>query len=205
MTAHPKTVMRALMRTRLAAISPLERAARSADLAESVLGSRAWREARCVLAYAALADEPDLLPLWKAPGGRVLCLPRTLPEWRLEAHRAGDPCGLRPGRFGVREPADDPGTRVSVEKIDLILVPGLAFTSGGFRLGRGAGYYDRFLSTPGLVAGKIGIGFAFQLVPEIPVESHDMRLDGVITDRLPIPPEFKTLGSPAGDGYPPAS
>lgn len=74
------------------------------------------------------------------------------------------------------EPAPDPLT------IDVVIVPGTAFTPDGHRLGQGGGWYDRFLTQvkPGCVT--IGVAFAPQIVESIPVEPHDVRLDTVITD-----------------------
>ncbi|MFA7717828.1 MAG: 5-formyltetrahydrofolate cyclo-ligase, partial [Candidatus Absconditabacterales bacterium] len=63
--------------------------------------------------------------------------------------------------------------------IDIILVPGLAFTKNGKRLGRGQGYYDTFLAQYPH-AKKIGLGFTCQLVDELPVSDHDIVLDEII-------------------------
>jgi 5-formyltetrahydrofolate cyclo-ligase len=83
---------------------------------------------------------------------------------------------LSPGKFGIREPA----AGESPKTLDLIVVPGLAFTSDGHRLGRGTGFYDRFLSTvPGNTV-KVGVCFAFQLLPEIPHIDHDVKVDALV-------------------------
>ncbi|WP_295937202.1 5-formyltetrahydrofolate cyclo-ligase [uncultured Alistipes sp.] len=66
--------------------------------------------------------------------------------------------------------------------IDLIVVPGVAFTVAGARMGRGRGYYDKYLSQSGLRAVKIGVCYAHQLVPELLVEPHDVFMDCVITN-----------------------
>jgi 5-formyltetrahydrofolate cyclo-ligase len=73
-----------------------------------------------------------------------------------------------------------PADLVAPEEIDLILIPGLAFTRKGERLGRGGGYYDRFLARVGLRAVKLGICFKEQLLEELPIESHDARVDRVL-------------------------
>lgn len=79
-------------------------------------------------------------------------------------------------------PEDDPPP--DPQSVDVVIVPGTAFTPGGDRLGQGGGWYDRFLSRvrPGCVT--IGVGFAPQLVEALPVEPHDVRLDLVVTDQL---------------------
>jgi len=65
------------------------------------------------------------------------------------------------------------------EMLDLVVVPGVAFTRDGARLGRGRGYYDRYLSRPGLRAFCVGVCFAHQLVDTLPVEPHDRTMDAV--------------------------
>lgn len=66
--------------------------------------------------------------------------------------------------------------------IDLIVVPGVAFTAEGARMGRGKGFYDKYLSQAGFRAVKIGVCYAHQLVPVLPVEAHDVAMDRVVTD-----------------------
>jgi 5-formyltetrahydrofolate cyclo-ligase len=65
---------------------------------------------------------------------------------------------------------------------DLILVPGLGFTRDGRRLGRGGGFYDRLLAASSFRAFTMGVGFDVQLVPALPVEPHDRRLDAIATE-----------------------
>ena len=83
--------------------------------------------------------------------------------------------GLRPGAFEVPEPSGD---AVEPGSIDLVLVPGLAFTVDGGRLGQGGGHYDRFLAE--CRAPAIGVCFAEQLVDELPLRAHDVRLLRVV-------------------------
>lgn len=76
----------------------------------------------------------------------------------------------------VPEEDPDPGG------VDVIVVPGVAFTAGGDRLGQGGGWYDRFLERIDDATVTIGVGFAEQIVETLPVEAHDRRLDAVLTD-----------------------
>jgi 5-formyltetrahydrofolate cyclo-ligase len=92
---------------------------------------------------------------------------------------------LRPGRFGIPEPADDDATRVDPGGADLVLVPGVAFAPGGGRVGYGGGYYDALLRgfaphEDGPVT--VGIGFEFQVCPEVPREKWDAAVDAVVTE-----------------------
>lgn len=89
--------------------------------------------------------------------------------------------GLKPGAYGILEPAFNPKRLGDPEKLDLAVVPGAAFDRDGGRLGRGEGYFDRFLKEAGR-AYKIGLAFKFQLVEKVPSEAHDVRVDEVLTE-----------------------
>lgn len=80
--------------------------------------------------------------------------------------------------FGILEPTST--TKVSIESIDIVIVPGVAFDSNCSRLGKGKGFYDRLLS--GVNTLKVGICFDYQLVDEVPVEPFDIVMDMVITE-----------------------
>lgn len=178
-----KAAARLEIRARVAALSLDARLAASRRLCERLLAWPGFREARTVLLTASLRDEVDLTPL--LPAAQALGKRCALPafdealgeylarEWRL-------PIGaLLCGPFGVREPGAD-CAEVPFPELDLILVPGLAFTPSGIRLGRGKGHFDRLL---GRVPNAIscGVGFDEQVVPALPVESHDMALDHLLT------------------------
>ena len=92
-----------------------------------------------------------------------------------------DPQTLRPGAFGIAEPGPEAQT-CDPSEIDLVIVPGTAFTAAGARCGRGRGYYDKYLSRPDVHAVKVGVCFAHQLVGELPAEPHDVAMDYIITD-----------------------
>ena len=81
--------------------------------------------------------------------------------------------------YGIGEPTGELFN--DIEKIDLIIIPGVAFDKSGNRLGRGKAYYDKLLKTSS--AHKIGVCFDFQLIENIPTEEHDERMDLVITDK----------------------
>ncbi|MCM1440335.1 MAG: 5-formyltetrahydrofolate cyclo-ligase [Roseburia sp.] len=141
----------------------------------------AFLMAEHILIYHSLSDElptGNFLNKWK--GSKHFYLPRVngvnleiLPydESRLES-----------GAFHIEEPQGD--NIIDPESIDLIIVPGVAYDRKGGRLGRGKGFYDRLLSET--KATKIGVGYEFQLFDEIPQESHDVRMDAVITQRNTI-------------------
>jgi len=90
-------------------------------------------------------------------------------------------CPMEISRYGLRNPS---GTElVDVARIDMVVVPGLGFDEYGDRLGRGAGFYDRFLASHDFKGIRCGLAFEDQLADSIPVDEHDMRLDMLVTDQ----------------------
>ena len=154
-----------------------------------------FAEAGRVALYAAIpgAGELDLHPVFEdlRAGGRVVLYPRCLPDHRLEFVEVRDWGALRPGRHGIPEPEGSAVPLHSDE--DLVLVPGLAFDRSGVRLGRGGGYFDRTFAPGAEFSPRLfGVGYSWQLTEEaLPRESHDRRMDGILTDqetlRIPNP------------------
>src|SRR5690606_36558955 len=95
-----------------------------------------------------------------------------------------------PGVLGIPAPRD---TRAAEEPIDLALVPGLAFTTAGARLGYGAGYYDRWLAGHP-ATWRVALALEHQLEPELPLDAHDVPMDLVVTERRVIVPPASRLG-----------
>ena len=136
-----------------------------------------------VLAYWPLPDEVDIRPLIDqlVAQGKTVLLPKVTGEETMELHRYTSPADLVEGAFHIMEPIGEPFT--DYDKIDVALIPGMAFDAAGHRLGRGKGYYDRFLAShlsplaPCPSPLKIGICFPFQRVPKVPSEEHDILMD----------------------------
>jgi 5-formyltetrahydrofolate cyclo-ligase len=167
-----RAAMRSQLRAREAEASRTESAAICAWLRPRVAVGT-------VAAFFPLPGEVDLRPLLQelAAAGR-LALPRVGPQG-LSLHRVGDLAGLSSGPLGLREP-DAAAPRLAASELSVVLVPGLAFTLRGERLGRGKGYYDRLLADLPPRAATIGVGFACQLLAALPLESHDICLKAVV-------------------------
>ncbi len=133
-----------------------------------------------ILLYHSLPDEVathDLIRILHSQGHTIL-LP-TVNGDELTLHIYEGESSLATGTsFGIQESAGALFT--DYQHIDLAIIPGMAFTHQGDRLGRGRGYYDRLL--PHLSCPLIGLAFPFQLLPSIPCEAHDIRMTEVITD-----------------------
>jgi len=172
-----------MARERLSRLTRREVAEKSAAIRESIGANRAWREASTVCLFAAHGTEPDVDLLWKhaaAPGKRI-CYPRVQGR-DLELVAVSAPEALAVSKWNLREPARPAAGGVPLSEIDLVLVPGLAFTRDGGRLGRGGGFYDRLLGQPLLKARRIGVCFEVQIVQSVPLEGHDQRVDEVLTE-----------------------
>jgi len=108
-----------------------------------------------------------------------VALPVCLPERQLQASIIEDLNQLQPAAFGLVEPRPEAAI-LDPQQIDLVVVPGVVFDERGYRLGHGAGYYDRFLLKT-THSFKLGLAYDFQVIPELPLESHDIRMNGILT------------------------
>ena len=138
-------------------------------------------DAQTILAYYSLPDEVfthQLIDELVAEGKTVL-LPKVLDATTMELRCYTGPHDLVEGPFGIQEPVGSPFTDYSL--IDVALIPGVAFDDQGHRLGRGRGYYDRFLRTTGTVPFvRIGVCLDFQKVDAVPYDANDIPVDIVI-------------------------
>lgn len=173
-----KQDLRQEIRRRKAACSTEERAALSRLVVDHLLSTPHWQQAQTVLLYHALPDEvaTDSLLRSACEQGKRVLLPVVIGD-DLELREYGGEGCLSEGAFHIQEPQGDAFT--DYDAIDLAVIPGVAFSVDGIRLGRGRGYYDRLL--PRLQhAYKCGLCWPFQLVEAIPSESHDVRMDAVV-------------------------
>jgi len=159
-----------------------------------LLMASGWvREAGCLMVFEALGDEPDLTALASAAlaGGKTVCYPRIDWERRVLSPIAVETHAYPRAAFrhGVKEPTE--GREVAPEELDLVIVPGVAFDARGARLGRGGGYYDRFLGEllekveirVGRRAHAVGVCFDCQRVERVVMEAHDVCVDAVVTEK----------------------
>ncbi|MDD5774331.1 MAG: 5-formyltetrahydrofolate cyclo-ligase [Candidatus Omnitrophica bacterium] len=156
------------------------RARKSAVIFKRLFRTRAFKQAETVMFYKAFTGEVDTDSMIKAAqkSGKIVVVPVC------GEHRTLIPCILKDGArllrgpYGIGEPAIK--RSVPLRSIDLVIVPGIAFTKNGKRLGRGKGYYDRFLSRVSHRAAIIGLGFDFQVLPDLPTNAMDVSVQKVI-------------------------
>ena len=180
-----KNALRASMREQLVALPPSERAVRSRQIVEQLVELPAWIASSRVLLFAPLPTEPDLDLFWFGPElvGKEVAYPRV--EVTTMRLYLTDGLGeLELTRWGLREPPPRAAREVTLDDLDLVLVPGLAFDAANSRLGRGGGFYDRLLATRDPDRTRlVGVCFAFQVLAQaLPLAAHDVRLDALCTD-----------------------
>ncbi|MEO5358301.1 MAG: 5-formyltetrahydrofolate cyclo-ligase [Nitrospirae bacterium YQR-1] len=141
------------------------------------------RGAQCVMFFASFKSEPDTFPMIEQAltMKKDVILPRVNREKHiLEAYKVTGLSSLKPGYMGISEP--EPSEAPTAGRIDLIVMPGAAFDRAGGRLGYGGGYYDDFISAMSKKPYLVAICYAGQVVSAVPVESHDVRVDKIVTD-----------------------
>ncbi len=180
-----KASLRRAMRELRARIDPDDAAHWSARLVERLASLDDLAHAQTVCAYLAGAGEPDLDPLLETliAQGRTVCVP--IVHWQSGQMEAGVLDSLEAARIrrhGIRE-APEHARRLAPDELDMVIVPGLAFDASGNRLGRGGGFYDRFLSRMRPQTPVVGVCFECQVVHSVPTDRHDRPVDRVVTDR----------------------
>ena len=171
-----KTHLRQQIRLLKKSFTPEQLLKKSEVILEKLEQHPLFRQAETVMLYASLPDEVQTLAFihhWKEQ--KRIILPVVDGDDIIPVALTKE-SAMKEGAFHIWEPTNAPYS----EKIDLIVVPGMAFDREGHRLGRGKGYYDRFLAqyptTP-----TIGLCFDFQLLPHIPTEPHDIIIHEILS------------------------
>ncbi len=182
-----KEQLRRIYRQKLAQISPEERTEKSKTACDNLISTDQFRNAETIMFYLAMPQEIDTAEAMKAAWQqkKTVVVPKVF--WDKKKMTA-----VRINSFddefstevaGLRNPKSN--DEVSPESIDLVIVPGLAFDRSGLRLGRGGGYYDKYLVNEKLTAKKCGFCFAEQLLKEdnLPVSENDIAVDFLVNDK----------------------
>lgn len=176
----PKISVRKRQLAQREALSPEECRRASRLITQRLAQLPEYLAARTVALYSPIRNEVDisgLLPAALSAGKRVV-YPRVR-DTEIDFHVITSLTQLHPGGFGVAEPLA--GEVVAVAKIDLLVVPGVAFDGNGHRLGYGKGYYDRVLARLKKQTA-VGVAYRVQLVDALPTEGHDQRLNVLVTE-----------------------
>ena len=181
-----KPQIRKSLREKLEAMSPEDRHQKSGTACTFLLKSPEFAAARVVMLYLSTPSEVDTAPvaLRCFQEGKNVVVPKVSWDQRRMmpveiTSLASD--GMTTTGPGVREPIA--GKPIPADLIDIVVVPGLGFTPQGYRIGRGMGFYDRFLAQSGFMGISCGLAFEEQVVDTVPILDHDMPLSMLVTDR----------------------
>lgn len=156
-------------------------AEKSRRAAEAFIASKLYKNASQLMLYMPLGNETDTAAIISAAlaDGKKLVLPVTdRKTYEITPVLWDGESELCEGAFSVKEPVD--ASLADMSKLDVVIVPGIAFDKGGARVGFGKGCYDRLLE--GISAVKVGFCYDFQLADKIPADEHDVKMDFLVTD-----------------------
>lgn len=180
-----KHKIRREIKDKINAYSELEKSQKSGIIKNKLFSEEVFQKAKIVMFYVSLKDEVSTFEMIDEAlrMGKRVCVPVILKEEkRLIAGEIKDrQKDLENQHFGIYQPKCDRAKEVPLENIDLVVVPGIAFDKDNLRLGRGHGYYDRFLCCLPSHTATIGLAFDFQVVDKLPKHPHDIPVRKTIT------------------------
>src|SRR5687767_10109058 len=185
MTDMNKQAVRRGLRETLAAMSDAERHAKSVAACRIVCASPEFAAAHVVMLYLSMPSEVDTAPIalraWQ--DGKQVVVPKV--SWDQRRILPVEISSLKAEGMTMSGPVREPieGKPIPLDLIDLVIVPGLGFTASGFRIGRGMGFYDRFLAQGDFLGVSCGLAFSEQIVQDLPVLDHDIPLSMLATDK----------------------
>ncbi len=143
---------------------------------DKVLALDEFRKAECVGVYYSIGSEVSTRKIIEhAMKSKIVALPKIDNSTLIFASiKSID--DLKIGRYNIMEPNGE-----CIVKPDLILVPGIAFDSRGYRIGYGKGYYDKYLASND--SYSIGLAYDFQILRSIPYDKHDVKMNKIVTDK----------------------
>ena len=176
-----KEILRANILRKLEEQPEAARKEKSQAIKDKVFSSQDFKKAKSIMCYISLDTEVDT--------GEIIRGAKNLGKKIFAPVIEGDMLGiaaldgkLKKGPLGVLQPEKQDLKSFSPDKLDMALIPGLAFTKAGARLGRGKAYFDRFLKELPDAVKTAGLAFDFQVLPSIPQDSHDIPVNEVISN-----------------------
>ncbi len=177
-----KKTLRTVLRRKRREIAAEERILLDEGIFRNVTQSPWFSDADTILLYVSCGGEADTVRVIKEALrlGKNVAVPKCGENGAMQFFLIDSMNSLAAGAYGILEPI---GTKKSeITDKTICFVPGVAFTANGDRLGQGGGYYDRFMEQYPSVT-MIGICYSCMLLPSLPVEAHDRRVDAVVTEK----------------------
>ena len=186
MPSDTKKELRLEALARRDALPAEDRARFSALMAHRLQTILAYTSAHTIMFYVSFGSEVDTRAMITGAlaAGRRVAVPKVVKrEGALVPSLLLDPeKDLVRGAYGILEPKTESLRPVRPSSLDLVIVPGVAFDPQGCRIGYGGGYYDRFLPSLDTAAVTLALAFEAQVLPTLPAEAHDRRMDYVLTE-----------------------
>ncbi|MBS7526987.1 5-formyltetrahydrofolate cyclo-ligase [Fusibacter paucivorans] len=170
------------------------RLALSKQIQQKVLSLPAFKFARAAAGFVDFRNEVYMRPILESilQANMPLMLPRISDDGKqMIFYQVNTLEHLKTSRLGIKEPDPSRCELGDPQQLSIVLTPGVAFTQDGYRLGYGGGYYDRFFQTISEDVQRVGLAFELQMLPEIPHESHDIRVHCVVTEQHIYEVSFK--------------
>jgi len=179
-----KAVLRKSVIGQMSELTKTQHADMSSAILEKLLEDPDFQKAQTIGVTISRWPEVNTIPLieacWRL--GKRVAAPKCFAKDRTMDFRLFNRLGqLEVVYMDLQEPIEAQTEAIGPESLDLLIVPGVVFTQSGYRIGFGGGYYDRYLS--GFSGHTRSLAFDFQLADELPVESHDIPVDGIITEK----------------------
>lgn len=179
-----KKDIRSIIKDKRSSITAEEREKLNQIIYEKAINSEYYKNAKTIFIFISFNDEVDTLRIIRKSleDGKIVCVPKVISKQDgMVAIRINNFEDMVVSSYGILEPKDI--TNIIKENlVDLTFVPGLAFDKKGGRIGYGGGFYDRFLKNMKKDSKKIGLAYSFQIIDEVPMEEHDLFIDGIITN-----------------------
>jgi len=177
-----KKILRKEIALRREEIERNEREKLGREVVQKLLQNPVYAAAKSVMAYASMPEEIQLQELFDDAFAKEkkLAIPFIVGRGTMRPVLVPNKDALEVGDFGILTVRQDLRKFVDIKELDCVIVPGAAFDLNCHRLGKGGGYYDKFLKLA-VNAKKIALAFDFQIVDQVPIEPHDLPVDLIIT------------------------
>jgi 5-formyltetrahydrofolate cyclo-ligase len=154
------------------------------NIFNNFINSKFYKYSNTIFSFVSFKSEVDTHKIIKYAlnDGKTIYVPKVKSKQKeMEIFKIEGFNNLKKGYFGILEPVEE--CKIACrDNIDLILMPGVAFDKYGGRIGYGAGFYDRFLSSMKKDINKIALAYKFQVIDKVPEDKNDVRVDGIITE-----------------------
>ena len=185
--AANKKALRASIKQKRRALSIEYRQQASRKMQAELTRLPCYQAAEYIMLYMAMQDEVQLdeLIAMVLKDGKKAVIPLVTGAGLMEAVELSDMADLVPDKYGIKTVSEEKRRLIAPGKIDLIIVPGVAFDKAGHRLGMGGGFYDRFMLRASR-AVRAALAYDCQLLVAVPAEVHDLTVDYIITEKQNI-------------------